>query len=161
MVLFNSVRTSGERQAALARLDAASYRCKRFRSRWQWQLPSCMASGYLPCRRKLCLFPMCCVSLPSPQRRCLSSFLRFFSSLYSSLESHLISCLSLNVTRLVGSRGAQDTCNFMLVLECESCSADGSEVVVSCGLPLPPILPRSTTCCSYHRPMRSSIATKL
>lgn len=98
--------------------------------------PAAWLLDILPCRRKLCLFPMCCVSLLSPQRRCLSSCLRFFSSsLYSSLESHLISCLSLNVARLVSSRGAQDTCTFVLVLECESCSADGSEVVAYCGLP--------------------------
>lgn len=160
MVLLNSVCTSGERQPALSRLDAASYRCKRFRSRWQ--LPSRMASGYLDCLpyhvdvNSACF---ACVSLLSPQRRRLSSCLRFFSSLYSSL-SHLISCLSLNVTRLVSSRGAQHTCTFVLVLDCEPCSADGSEVVAYCGLPLPPILLGRRPVCLYHRPMRPSIATK-
>lgn len=133
VVLLSSARTSGERQSALARLDAASYRCKRFRSRWQ--LPSRTASGYL-CRRRHCLSIPYFPSL-STETLPVSSCLRFSLLGVLSLKSCLIPCLSLNVTRLVGSCAASNTLALVPVLECESCSADGSEVVAYCRPPLP------------------------
>lgn len=81
------------------------------------------------------------ISRFSPQRRCLSrpvpSCLRFFLSWCPPLEILSHPCLSLSVTRLVSSCAASNTLALVPVLECESCSADGSEVVVYCGPPLP------------------------
>lgn len=88
-----------------------------------------------------------CVSLYFLHRHvaCHPVFVSFLL-LYTLPLSLTSSCLSLNVTRLVRSFVIPDTCNFVLELDSESCSADGSQVVTYCGLPLPPILPRSTTC---------------
>lgn len=107
MVLLNSVRTSGKRQAALARLDAASYRCKRFRSRWQLQPHGFWISAM---QTTLLVSHVLCFPSFSTDAACCPVFVSFLllCTLPLSLisESHLISRLSLNVTRLVSSRGA-------------------------------------------------------